>query len=389
MKKIFQFLAIAVFAATLTVPAVADDATAPAEKKEKKPAKKKKPQTPSAQFEFPGRVVWRVNYPRFLFPQEEQKKATRFKGNANVIEERGGYYVEKKEVKGGVEVNRSFPLSQVQRIDWPPNDPRLADAQAELVRGNPSVALEIAERFLMFFKPIKTVEGSPWIRAAVIKLDALDQQENDTILDSFIREIEATPGYRSVEELPQKIELARLNQLIRRGENASVLAKAEELIKGQNNTEMLARLHIIKGNALYNLAKYEDALNVYLRIPVFYGNEATFMPPAKLAIARCLRRMDKPELKSMNLAKYAEEYLVEVINEYPMALEAKTAFNELPKHKRDALAAAGTLEERAAQRADVTSQIEVEQSDEDSEDGGSDDDYYTDDSTTVDDSDDE
>lgn len=389
MKKIFQFLAIAVFAATLAVPAVADDTGAPAEKKEKKPAKKKKEQTPSAYFEFPGKVTWKVNYPRFLFPPEEQKKATRFKGNANVIEERGGYYVEQKEVKGGVEVNRSFPLSQVQRILWPEQDPRLAEAQAELVRGNPSVALEIAERFLMFFKPIKTVEGSPWIHAAVIKLDALDQQANDTILDSFIREIEATPGYRSIEELPQKIELARLNQLIRRGENASVLAKSDELMKGQNNTEMLARLHIIKGNALYNLARYEDALNVYLRIPVFYGNEATFMPPAKLAIARCLRRMDRPELKAMNLAGYAEEYLVEVINEYPMALEAKTAFNELPKHKRDALEAAGTLEERAAQRADVTSQIEIEQNDEESGESGSDDDYYTDDSTTVDDSDDE
>lgn len=389
MKKIFQFLAIAVFAATLTVPAVADDTGAPAAKKEKKAAKKKKVTTPTAIVEFPGKIVWKVNYPRFLFPQEEQKKATRFKGNANVIEERGGYYVEKKEIKDGAELVASHPLSQVQRIEWPENDPRLADAQAELVRGNPSAALEIAERFLMFFKPLKTVDGSPWIHAAVIKLDALDQQANDAILDSFVREIEATPGYRSIEGLPQKIELARLNQLIRRGENARVLVKADELMKGQYNPEMLARLHLIKGNALYNLSRYEDALNVYLRIPVFYGNESTFMPPAKLAIARCLRRMDRPELKAMNLAQRAEEYLVEVINEYPMALEAKTAFNELPKHKRDALEAAGSLEERAAKRASVTSQIEVEQSDDDEGDSGSDDDLYTDDSTTVDDSDDE
>lgn len=389
MKKIFQFLAIAVFAATLTVPAIADDNSAPASKKEKKAEPKKKVTTPSVHFEFPGKVVWEVNYPRFLFPREDQKKATRRKNKANVIEERGGYYVEKKEVIKGVgEQNRSFQLSQVQRIAWPDDDPRLTEAQTELIRGNPSVALEIVERFLMFFRPIKTVEGSPWIRAAVIKLDALDQQENDSILDLFIREIEATPGYRSVEELPQKIELARLNQLIRRGENLSVLAKADELMKGQNNTEMLARLHIVKGNALYNLARYEDALNVYLRIPVFYGNETTFMPPAKLAIARCLRRMDRPELKAMRLAQCAEEYLIEVINEYPMALEAKTAFNELPKHKRDALEAAGSLEDRAAQRASVTSQIEVEQSEED-ESSSSDDDYYTDDSTSVDDSDDE
>lgn len=387
MKKIFQFLAIAALAATLAVPAVVADDNPPAAKKEKKAAKKKKETTPSAHFEFPGQVVWKVNYPKYLFPKEDWKKASRFKGNASVVETPRGYYVEWKDPKNPA-VILSNSLSEVQRIKWPDNDPRLAEAQAELMRGNPSAALAIVERFLMFFKPIKTVEGSPWIRAAVIKLDALDQQANDSILDMFIREIEATPGYRAVEELPQKIELARLNQLIRQGENARVLTKSDELMKGQNNTEMLARLHIIKGNALYNLSRYEEALNIYLRIPVFYGNESTFMPPAKLAIARCLRRMDRPELKSMNLARCSEEYLVEVINEYPMSLEAKTAFNELPKHKRDALEAAGSLEERAAQRADVTSQIEVVQ-DEDDSDGGSDDDSYTDDSTTVDDSDDE
>lgn len=388
MKKLLQLLAIAVFAVTFSVPAIADGNGAPAAAKKGKKAEKKKERTPTAHFEFPGKLVWEVNYPRFLFPPEEQKKATRFKGKANIVEDRGGYYAEKKEIKNGTELVSSHPLSQVQRIKWPDNDPRLTEAQAELMRGNPSAALEIAERFLMFFKPIKTVEGSPWIRAAVIKLDALDQQANDAILNMFIGEIEATPGYRAIEELPQKIELARLNQLIRRGENASVLVKTDELMKGQTNTEMLARLHLIKGNALYNLSRYEEALNVYLRIPVFYGNEATFMPPAKLAIARSLRRMDRPELRAMRLAQCADEYLVEIINEYPMSLEAKTAFNDLPKHKRDALEEAGSLEDRAAKRADVTSQIEVEQSEE-SSDEGSDDDYYTDDSTTVDDSDDE
>lgn len=390
MKKIFQYLALAVFAATLPVSAIADEEAAASEKKEDAAKKKKeKARTPSVHVEFPGKEVWRVNYPRFLFAPEQQRRATRYKGNANVIEDRGGYYVEKKEIVGGAEATRSFPISQVQRIAWPDDDPRLTEAQTELMRGNPSGALEIAERFLAFFAPLKTVEGSPWIRAAVIKLDALDQQANDTILDSFIGEIESTPGYRQIEELPQKIELARLNQLIRRGENAVVLTTADQMIRAQTDTEMLARLHLIKGNALYNLARYEEALNVYLRIPVFYGNQASFMPPAKLAVARCLRRMDRPELRSMNLAKRAEEYLVEVITEYPMSLEAKTAFEELPKHKRDELEAAGSLEDRAAKRATVTSQIETVDDGESDDDEVSDDDYYSDDSTTEDDADDE
>lgn len=389
MKKIFQYLALAVFAAMLPVAAFAEGDAPPAtaEKKEKK--KKQAAKTPSVRFEFAGNVAWKVNYPRFLFPPEQQRRATRFKGNANVIEERGGYYVEKKEILQGAESTRSFPLKEIQRMEWPVKDPRLEEAQAELLRGNPSAALEISERFLAFFAPLKTVEGSPWIRAAVIKLDALDQQANDSILDLFIGEIESTPGYQLIEELPQKIKLVRLKQLIRRGENASVLTMADEMIKGQTDPEMLARLHLIKGNAIYNLSRYEEALNVYLRIPVFYGNEASFMPPAKLAVARCLRRMDKPELRAMKLADRAEEYLIEIINEYPMSLEAKEAFEELPKHKRDELAAAGSIEERAAKRAAVTSQIEAVEDESSEEGGGSDDDYYSDDSTTSDDADDE
>ncbi len=388
MNKIFRYIAVALFVAALPLPAFAQEAApAPAAEKSKKKAKKET-RTPSVTFEFSGKEVWKTNYPPFLFPPEEKKRATRFKGNANVIEDRGGYYVEKKEVVRDAESVRSFPLAQTQRIGWPDKDPRLEEAQAELLRGNPSGALGIAERFLAFFAPLKTVEGSPWIRAAVIKLDALDQQANDSILDMFIGEIEATPGYQLIEGLPQKIKLARLNQLVRRGENAAVLVSADEMIRGQTNTEMLARLHIIKGNALYNLARYDEALNVFLRIPVFYGNEASFVPAAKLAVARCLKRMDKPELRAMNLSGYAEEYLTEIITEYPMSLEAKVAFEELPKHKRDALEAAGSMEERAAKRAAVTSQIENPDA-EDGESGGSgsDDDSYTDDSTTSDDSD--
>lgn len=391
MNKILSSLAVALFVATFPLPIFAAD-KAPADADEKtaaKPAKKKK--IPSVTFHFAGGDKWETNYPSFLFPPDERKQVKRIKGKANVVENRGGYYVEKKETDGnGAELVRSRRLTEIQRIEWPADDPRIEAAQAELFRGNPSGALGIAERFLAFFAPLKTIEGSPWIRAAVIKLDALDQQANDATLNSFIGEIESTPGWQAIEGLPVKIKLARLNQLVRRGENNAVLASANEMIRGQMNTELLARLHVIKGNALYNLAKYEDALNVFLRIPVFYGTEASFVPAAKLAVARCLKRMDKPELRSMNLAKYAEDYLVEIITEYPMSLEAKTALEELPKHKRDAIEAAGNIEDRAAKRAEVTSQME--RPDDDGE-GGSDssssDDDYTDDSTTNDDADDE
>ncbi|MCR5184083.1 MAG: hypothetical protein K6B46_05215, partial [Opitutales bacterium] len=241
--------------------------------------------------------------------------------------------------------------------------------------------------------PYKSIEGSPWIRGAVIKLAALDQQKNDISLTSFISEIKMTPGWTEIEGLPMQIKMAELNQMMRREEYKQVLRSADELMKGQNDPELLARLHLIKGNALFAMNDYEDALKVYLRVPVFYGNQAVYVPAAKLAVARCFKRMNRPEYAAMQLDKQCDVYLEEVITEYPYSVEAKEAMAELPKHKRDAILAKGSIEEQAAKRAEVTSQIEIDQSEigggggDDSDDdysshssSGGDSDYVSDDS---------
>ncbi len=371
MNKILKYFAVAAFAvvvpAAIVVPASAQDA-----KQEKASGMKveKKKKLPTVKFTFSSNDDWETNYPDFLYPANQRKSLPKkSRKYATVIQERGGYYVSFTED----EVTRSHPLSSVVKIEWPEKDPRLEEAQNELNRGNTSNALGIADMFLAFFSPFKSVEGSPWIRAAAIKLDALDQQENDTSLTLFINEIVSAPNYRSIEGLPEKIEIARLNQLVRSGNYRNVLTECDRIIKKTYDTETLARLHLIKGNALYNLSRFEEALNTYLRIPVFYGNVVNFIPAAKLAIARCLKRMDRPETKNMNLSERSEEYLMEIIQRYPMSLEAKVALAELPQHKRVEVEAKNSIEEQAAARAAIAAQIETPES-EDSEDEESSDD---------------
>ena len=358
MKKFLKYFAFgAAIAALASSPVFAQSEGATTQTKTAaKPAKKV---APVVDIYFDG-TPWKVNYPRALYERKDRRLVPVDARYARIVEKTGGYEVLRTEKKNGVAFESYKKLSDAQKIKWPANDPLLADAQAEIARGNASGALGIAERFLTFFAPLKSTEGSPWLRAAVIKLDALDLQENDAVLDSFIREIEAAPNYSEIEGLSTKIKLARLFQLVRKGEYAQVLESCNEMMKGSTDVEMLARLHIVKGDALYNLSRYEDALKVYLRIPVFYGNQSAFMPKAKLAISKCLLRMDRPDTKAMKLAARSEEYALEVISEYPMAPEAKKAFEELPKHKRDEIAAAGTIEDKAAARAAVTAKIDAE-----------------------------
>lgn len=392
MKTIFQTLALSFLAVTICVPAVMAQDEVPETPTENKASNKKTNamnQQPSFVVRFNKGDVWEVNYPTILYPRAERKTVYRNKKLATVKQDNRGILITRTETTDdGLSFEKNHRMSEIVKFEWPEKDPRIDLARNELMRGNVARSLEIVETFLNFFNPYKSVEGSPWIRAAVIKLAALDQQQNDISLNSFITEIKLTPGWTDIEGLPMQIKMAELNQMMRREEYKQVLRSADEMMKGQNDTELLARLHLIKGNALYALKDYEDALKIYLRVPVFYGNQAIYVPAAKLAVARCFKRMNRPEYAAMNLDKQSDVYLEEVITEYPMSVEAKAALAELPKHKRDAMLAKGSIEEQAAKRAEITSQIEIESDSEDgdysggdsSSDDYGDDDYVSDDS---------
>jgi len=117
------------------------------------------------------------------------------------------------------------------------------------------------------------------------------------------------------------------------------------MMKGEDDSGTLAQLNMLKGRAEYSLGKYEDALYSFLRIPVFYGNQAEYVPAAKLEVARCLLKLDTPDKKAQRLPELAESYILEVVNDYPMTVEAKEALTLLPKDKQEALAKRDTLAE--------------------------------------------
>ncbi|MBR6798116.1 MAG: hypothetical protein IKM45_05455 [Opitutales bacterium] len=364
-KKFLQFLALV---ALISVPATGAFAqAAPAGNSvsdviKATDTKKKKRVVIKFGFEKPVRQTWEINYPEKLLPPGAKKPKARLTF-ANLKDSPRGVMVVKENVdlQTGMRFTDEVPLKNVVGIIWE-NETQLKDARNDLVQGNPAAALATAERFLAFFKDLKAVPGSLWLEAAVIKLDALDLQENDAIMDSFIRELQDTPGWEKIEGLPERIKLVRLRQQLRKGDFQRVLRDAGEMMKATDDQATLAQLTMLKGQAEFNLGKYEDALYTFLRIPVFYGNQTEYVPASKLGVARCFLKLDSPDRKAQNLPALAESYVMEVVTEYSMTPEAKEALALLPKDKQAALASRNSLEEDQ-KRAMISASISSEGSD--------------------------
>lgn len=248
----------------------------------------------------------------------------------------------------GAETGRK--VTAITRIVWPNEPAPLAKAREQVERGNPEDAIRLIEPVLRLFEPVRKVPGSLWLKAAEVKLDALSQLSNDAVLGAFITVLEeADDG--SVPGLAGKIKLAKLDRRVRAGDNAAVIAEADKLLAELEEPDMQARLLIIKADALLALRKYEDALNTYLRVPVFFGAEKGFIPPAYLGAAKALRSLDTPFTHAQRLDLAALFYLKEIIRDYPLSKEASAARALLPRDERvaeDNRGLAGTEKKPAA-----------------------------------------
>ncbi len=240
--------------------------------------------------------------------------------------------VTKLTTNGGVEMETTKKFTDVERIIWPMPE-KLTEAQNSVARGDSSNALTVVEPIIRLFEPVKKVPGSWWLKASMIKLDALDRLENDSALSSFLDNLEkADDG--SVPELALKIKLARLMQRARRGEHETVITEATALIGQVDDPDVLARLHLVKGNSLLQTKKYELAMNTYLRVPVFFGSQKEHIPKAMLGAAKAFRGMDTPATREQKLEEISNRYLRELVIFYPVSKEAEEAKKLLSKEDR-------------------------------------------------------
>jgi hypothetical protein len=270
---------------------------------------------------------WEVNNP-FRVDAQGRPVVDAGKARFNTTFDR----LERKTMSGSVEIVANRRIEEVVLIEWPAI-PQLDQARQMILRGDAAGALDLVETVLRPFDKVKKVPGSPWVTAAIVKLDAIDRLDNDAALATFLTALESVDDGSNA-ELGQKIKLAKLIQKARRGDHAGVIADADTLIAQFDGADTLARLHILKGASLLALRRYEDSMNTYLRVPVFYGSQQEHLPKALLGAAKAFRGMDSPATRSQRLGDVANRYLRELVATFPVSVEAEEAKALLPKEER-------------------------------------------------------
>jgi hypothetical protein len=285
---------------------------------------------------------WEVNSP-FQLDAKGQPVVDAKKARFNAAFDR----LERKTFSGNIEIVANRKMEEVVQIEWPAIA-QLDQARQMILRGEASQALDTIEKILRPFDKVKKVPGSPWVTAAIVKLDAIDRLDNDAALATFLTALEAVDD-GSNQELAQKVKLAKLIQKARRGDHAGVITDADALITQFDGADTLARLHILKGASLLALRRYEDAMNTYLRVPVFYGSQQEHLPKALLGAAKAFRGMESPATRSQRLGEVANTYLRELVATFPVSVEAEEAKSLLPKEDRETAEKAQVEITKAAQ----------------------------------------
>lgn len=230
-----------------------------------------------------------------------------------------------------VEITRK--VSEISRFQWGNEPAIMADARKKVAAGQFTQALAAIEVVLRKFDPVKKVPGNLWLKAAELKLDALSGLSGESQLSAFISVLEQNDD-GSVPGLAAKIKLARVTMLVRGGDYAGVITETDKLMAELPDPEAQARLHILKADAQYALRRYEDALNTYLRVAVFYGAEKAFIPQAYLGAGKSLRALDGPATRGQELHVAASFYLRQVLREFPLSKEAAEARENLSPEER-------------------------------------------------------
>ena len=170
-----------------------------------------------------------------------------------------------------------------------------------------------------FFKPFKAIKGCPYNEVAFAHVEALDQAGD---FDALIRVLPEVEAMKWDDDKKLKLKLVKLNMDRRTsGDQEGVLAQAEALLADTDDSEVCARLWMTIAEIHIKRERWDEALNAYLHVPVFYGSQGALVPQAELSAARALAKMER--------FKDAVAFYQRIVESYPGGEVAETAKREM------------------------------------------------------------
>jgi tetratricopeptide (TPR) repeat protein len=226
-----------------------------------------------------------------------------------------GALVQTVKLHGGESYERRYPVAEIARLDFP-EPPALDEAEPLVASGQAEAALKLLDPIHRQFAPFPKTPGSPWPRAASLRLQALLLGPDTAAVTAAARELMQTGLGPDVTGFA-KLALAQLDA--RAGHESLARLMLEEIVKDAP-PPVQARAWLLRGDLAAARAAHTEALECYLRIPAFFGTLDELMPAALLGAARAYRAYGDTDR--------AERSALELLDAYPATLQAKTAKTE-------------------------------------------------------------
>lgn len=223
--------------------------------------------------------------------------------------------VQQVKIPSGGTYERRFPFADIARLDFP-EPPALDEAEALVTAGQGEAALKLLDPVYRQFAAFPKTPGSPWPRAAALRLQALLLGNDETAIGAAARELMQTGLGPEVTGVAQ-LALARLDA--RAGREALARLMLDEIVKDAPPA-VAARAWLLRGDLASARAAYAEALECYLHIPAFFGSHEDLMPAALVGAARAY--------KGYGDTDRAERAALELLDRYPATLEATQAKKE-------------------------------------------------------------
>ncbi len=194
-------------------------------------------------------------------------------------------------LSNGQKAQASVGFADIDHMEWA--DPQeLQDARNLLGQGKTKEALASLEKAKAFFKQFKGVKGNPYNDVVFAQAEALDQANDFDTLIRVLPEANAIKTWDDTQKM--KLRIIKLNVDRRTSSDTeAILSQAEGLLKDTTDSSVAARLWMTIGDIYTKGEKWDDALNAYLHVPVFYGTQVALVPQAELMAARSLIGMER------------------------------------------------------------------------------------------------
>ncbi|RBP47602.1 soluble NSF attachment protein (SNAP)-like [Roseimicrobium gellanilyticum] len=244
------------------------------------------------------------------------KDGSRIPGGQFTIE--NGKIQQTKTLSNGQKAQVMVAVESIDRLEWPEVN-QILEAQTLMSEGKAKEAVDILQKAKDYFKPFKSVKGSPYNDVSFALVEVMDQAGD---FDSLLRVLPEVEAMKWDGTKAFKLQIVKLNMDRRTSSDVdTILARAQQLLRDSDDSSIAARLWITIAEIHTRKERWEEAFEAYLHVPVFYGSQGALVPQAELSAARTLVKME--------LFKDAVGFYQRIQEQYAGSEIAETAKKEM------------------------------------------------------------